>query len=268
MKTPLFAIACAGIGAAGIFSYMQIAKHQEELDLTNAKKNKTANVEETIQEQQNVYDLEKDNKEQAEEELSATKAEIELKGGNVTDKLNTELASVKNKITTQENQIKEFSELFDRVQDAFKGENVELDEISSFINKLDKELKKLETESEEITLAVEETQKEMDTNKVKLAGLQKRENDRIKSISQNSISSRITAVDRNWGFVIIKPHTNAVINSDSQLIIVRGAQHIGKLNIDAVEANRVIADIDIESLVSGASVRVGDQVILAKANRQ
>jgi len=114
-------------------------------------------------------------------------------------------------------------------------------------------------------MALEEMQKVLDTSNADLVGLNKRESDRVKSLRQNGLSSIITAVNSSWGFVIIKPHPNAIIDTDSNLIIVRGTQHIGRLNINAVEANRVIADIDLDSLVSGARVRAGDRVILAKA---
>jgi len=59
MKTPLFAFACAGIGAAGIFSYMQIAPHQAELDSTDEKKAKIRNIEVSHVEMQKDNDSEK-----------------------------------------------------------------------------------------------------------------------------------------------------------------------------------------------------------------
>jgi hypothetical protein len=49
-------------------------------------------------------------------------------------------------------------------------------------------------------------------------------------------------------------------------MVVRGTRPLARLNISAVEANRVIADIDYDSLVAGARLRAGDRVILAKAN--
>ncbi|MFC4993043.1 hypothetical protein [Rubritalea tangerina] len=265
MKTPLFAVACAGIGAAGIFSYTKISTHQAELDETNDRKQQIIVVENSYASMQKEYDEEKENLKKAEDALNETKAEIELKESQKLT-LKRTLKDLDNKIATQEEKIEEVEQLIAKVKEAFKGQDVALDQVPQFVEQLNEERKDLEKKSEELAIAIEEVQKKLDTNNADLADLNKRESERIASLRQNSISSLITAVNNNWGFVIIKPHPQALINEDSQLIIVRGAQHIGRLNINAVEANRVIADIDYDSLVAGARVRSGDRVILAKAN--
>jgi uncharacterized protein (DUF3084 family) len=265
MKTPLYALACAGIGAAGIFSYMEIAKHQAELDSTDEKKRKIENVEIAHLAKQKDYDTEKDLKKIAEDELNETKAEIELKESQKLS-LKRTLKDLDNKVASQQEKIEEVENLIKKVKNAFQGQDVELADIPAFVEKLNEERKNLYKKSEEITIAVEEVQTKLDANNADLSDLNKRELERVKSLRQNGLSSLITAVNSNWGFVVIKPHPNAIINTDSNLIIVRGAQHIGRVNINAVEANRVIADIDFDSLVSGARVRAGDRVILAKAN--
>ncbi|MEO1855837.1 MAG: hypothetical protein ABGY95_00530 [Rubritalea sp.] len=265
MKTPLFAVACVGIGAAGVFSYTKIAMHQAELDSTNEKKERIVNVEHSYVKMQKNYDLEKDLKKKAEDALNDTRAEIELKESQKLASKRT-LKDLDNKVANQQEQIEEVETLIKKVKEAFQGQNVELEEIPAFVEKLNEERKDLQKQSEELAIAVEEVQKKLDANNADLADLNKRESERINSLRQNSLSSLITAVNSNWGFVIIKPHPNALIDADSNLIIVRGAQHIGRLSINAVEANRVIADIDYDSLVAGARVRAGDRVILAKAN--
>ena len=265
MKTPLFVVACAGIAAAGIFSYQNIKTHQAELDSTDDKKDKIINVDVSIDSMQKDYDSEKELKKKAEDGLNATLAEIEIKDRQKLT-LKSTLQDLDNKVATQQEKIEDVEALINKIKVAFQGQNVALENIPAFVEKLDEELKGLEKKSEELAIALEETQKQFDASNADLIGLNKRESERIKSLRQNSLSSLITAVNSSWGFVIIKPHPNTDINVDSNLIIVRGAQHIGRLHINAVEANRVIADIDYDSLVSGARVRAGDRVILAKAN--
>lgn len=265
MKTPLFVLACAGIAAAGIFSYQNIEKHQAELDSTDDKKKLIVNVENSIDVMQKDYDSEKELKKKAEDALNETLAEIDLKNGEKLT-LKRTVKDLDNKIATQQEQIEEVENLIKKVKEAFKGQNIALEDIPAFVEKLNEERKDLDKKSEELALALEEMQKKFDANTADVGDLTKRELERIESLRQNSLSSLITAVNPSWGFVIIKPHPNADINVDSNLIIVRGAQHIGRLSINAVEANRVIADIDYTSLVSGARVRAGDRVILAKAN--
>lgn len=266
MKTPLYAVAVVGIGAAGILSYMQITPHQEELDATNKAKDSIVVVENAFDTTQKEYDVAKSDDKAALDALNETKAEIELKDSQKLT-LKRTASDLDNKIASQEEKIEEVETLIVKIKDAFQGQEVELAEIPAYVEKLNTELKELKKYGEEPAILLAEMEGQLDASQSQLKDLQKRELGRIASLRQNSISSLITAVNSNWGFVVIKPHPEAVITEDSQLIIVRGAQHLGRLNISAVEANRVIADVDYDSLVAGSRVRAGDRVILAKANR-
>lgn len=265
MKTPLYAVACGGIAVAGIVSFMQISKHQEALDETNDLKKRITQVNNSYDATQQEYDSEKELLKQAKDALSNTQAEIELANSNKTNKKRT-LAELDRKIAGQEEELEEVVELIAKVKEAFQGEDVPLEQIPAYVEKLNNERKDLDKKSEELATVITEVTAKLEANNSDLAGLNKREQERIKSLKQNSISSLITAVNSSWGFVVIQPHPSATITEDTQLIVVRGTQHLGRVNISAVEANRVIADIDYDSLVSGARVRAGDRVILAQAN--
>lgn len=265
MKTPLYAVACAGIAAAGVYSYMQIGKHQELVDATNEKQDSLVVVQNGIDTTQVEYDEEKELRQQAGDALSKTNAELELKESDKTNIERTH-AQLDRQIADQKVKLEEVDELIVKVQEAFEGQDVPLEEIPSYVEKLENERKDLSKKQEEVAVALEELNQKLEGTNSDLAELNKREQSRIKSLQQNSISSLITAVNSNWGFVVIKPHPNAEITEDSQLIVVRGTQHLGRINISAVEPNRVIADIDYDSLVAGSRVRAGDRVILAKAN--
>jgi len=97
-----------------------------------------------------------------------------------------------------------------------------------------------------------------------VAALNSAQETRRKNLTANGVSSLITSVDNDWGFVIVKPHTDALIKQDSQLIVVRGDKHVGRLSINAIEEGRVLANINYGSLVSGMRIRPGDRVILGK----
>ncbi len=265
MKTLLYAVACAGIGAAGILSYMKISMHQAELDATNQKEKQIITVENAYVIMQKEYDSEKELLAEAQDMYNNTKAEIELKESNKLT-LNRTLKGLESRVVSQEEKLIEVSDLIAKIEAVFEGQEVEITEISDYVGKLNAERRGLEKENEELVVAIEEVQKKIDTNQADIAELNKREASRIANLRQNGISSLITAVNNGWGFVVIKPHPEAIITENSQLLIVRGAQHLGRLNINSVEANHVIADIDFDSLVAGARIRPGDRVILAKAN--
>jgi hypothetical protein len=56
------------------------------------------------------------------------------------------------------------------------------------------------------------------------------------------------------------------VSTDSRLLIKRGTQLVGKLNITQIENYQTVAEIDMKSLKKGSSVQPGDQVIFDNAN--
>ena len=69
-------------------------------------------------------------------------------------------------------------------------------------------------------------------------------------------------MNNDWGFVVIDAGTNKGITADTKLLITRGQQTIGRLNIVGVESSKTVANIDQKSLRSGLAVAPGDRVIL------
>jgi len=85
---------------------------------------------------------------------------------------------------------------------------------------------------------------------------------RKKNFERNSLSAKIVAVNNDWGFVVIDGGQNKGITVDTKLLITRGTDTIGRLNIIGVQGNRTVANIDQKSLRPGLAVTPGDQVIL------
>lgn len=128
------------------------------------------------------------------------------------------------------------------------------------------QLKTTVAENENKAKTVEETvaAKEKEAKKAtdELGDIQKRIEDRRKLYDRNSLSARIIAVNNDWGFVVIDGGHDKGITTDTKLIITRGADTIGRLNIVAVEGNRTVANIDQKSIRRGMAVAPGDGVIL------
>ena len=79
---------------------------------------------------------------------------------------------------------------------------------------------------------------------------------------RNSLSATIVAVNSDWGFVVIDAGNNKNITAETKLLVTRGEQTVGKLNIVAVESSKTVANIDQKSLRRGLSIAPGDRVIL------
>ena len=84
---------------------------------------------------------------------------------------------------------------------------------------------------------------------------------RAKSIQLASRTGTISAVNPDFGFVIVNLGQNQGVSSESRLLVKRGNQLIGKLNIVRIEGNTTVADIDTKSITPGFAMQPGDEVV-------
>ena len=82
--------------------------------------------------------------------------------------------------------------------------------------------------------------------------------------SYPTLNTRISSVYRNWGFVILAAGDSQGVITGSTLDVIRGGEVIGKLKVTAVEAGRAAADIVLDSVAEGTSLRPGDKVVAEK----
>ncbi|MFC5051300.1 hypothetical protein ACFPK9_11845 [Rubritalea spongiae] len=263
MKTPLYAVAVAGIAAYGIYAWTGISTQQELVDKTNSLDKDNIRLENQIDRLLGNYKDEQSKKASAEGAVAATQAQLDARSAEQRN-VAKELATLESSIAAKQKEIAEMEKVIAGAKD--KLGDVDVSSLPAYIQELNDSRKTLNREYEELLIAAEEAQAKRDTAQNKIQEIVDKEAVRGASLAQNSISSLVTAVNSDWGFVVISPHPQAKIESDSRLMVVRGARPLARLNISAVEANRVIADIDYDSLADGARIRAGDRVILAKPN--
>jgi len=76
-----------------------------------------------------------------------------------------------------------------------------------------------------------------------------------------TMKTHISSIYRNWGFVVLGAGDRQGVVTDSILDVVRGGEVIAKLKVTAVEAGRASADIILDSLTVGTTLRPGDSVV-------
>ena len=81
-----------------------------------------------------------------------------------------------------------------------------------------------------------------------------------------TMKTRISSIYRNWGFVILAAGDRHGVVPNSILDVVRGGEVIAKLKVTAVEAGRASADIVLDSVSAGTSLRAGDAVVAEREN--
>ena len=91
--------------------------------------------------------------------------------------------------------------------------------------------------------------------------LQQQQATRTKSIQLASRTGTISAVNPDFGFVIVNLGQNQGVTSESRLLVKRGSQLIGKLNIVRIEGSTTVADMDLKSITPGFAIQPGDEVV-------
>jgi len=94
-----------------------------------------------------------------------------------------------------------------------------------------------------------------------LSVLKEREAQRRNKVMRNGLEGRILAVNPSWNFVVLSlGDRNGVVNN-SEMLVKRGSQLIGKVRITSVEPSTSVADILANSVKNGLVVQPGDTVI-------
>jgi len=120
------------------------------------------------------------------------------------------------------------------------------------------ELKKQLEEKDILTTGLQTKIKDQESQ---LSALKEREAQRRSKSMRSGLEGRILAVNPSWNFVVLSlGDRNGVVNN-SEMLIKRGSQLIGKVRITSVEPSTSIADIVANSVRSGLAVQPGDTVI-------
>ncbi|MEZ7955963.1 MAG: hypothetical protein QMC23_08395 [Rubritalea sp.] len=269
MKLILYILALVSIVGAAAFSMMNIEKHDKQLADTKAKlfevraKMKQVSVKEG--ELQDEIVLRTDAKEQN----FALDADKALRERDVRDnnKLSADFDSDLEELVGEKDK---YNAAIAEIEKELAGEKVPLEKVEEFVTGLENTKKDLNKTNIGLQEEVSVFSDAVKQNNAVLSDFKDAQLRRRKNLGANNVSSLITAVDNEWGFVVLKPHADSMIRRESKLLVIRGNRHIGRLTINAieVEAGRVLADIDYSSLAPGMRIRPGDRVIMSKSLTQ
>lgn len=127
---------------------------------------------------------------------------------------------------------------------------------------------KIKTAIDALKVEAEQKKKEVDTEEAKVVEVRKglddlarKVEDRKKGFDRNSLSARVVAVNKDWGFVVVDAGQARGVTQSSKLLVVRGTQTVGKLSIVTVQDGRTIANILPDTLAQGMEIAPGDRVI-------
>ena len=164
--------------------------------------------------------------------------------------LNSEKAPVDKKIATAENAVKEISERFP---------GTTLQNVAEKIKQLESDLETAKQDLATRKTELEVVNKKVAANEVRIEKAEKVQTDRLSSIGRNATEGLITAVNKDWGFVLVNIGKDQGVQGDSELIVQRDGIRIGNLNVVSIQPGLTVADINQKGL--SGSVEPGDKVI-------
>ena len=181
---------------------------------------------------------------------------------NDVSKLDGELASQNVELKELANTMKEVEKIFADLGDA--DGDINIDNLGDKVTEIEDNIKAKRSKVEELDTLIEGAKSSLTAKQSEVQRLVERKQARNRRIDQNSMEARVTAVNQDWGFLVIGAGSNSGFTPQTALLVKRDGRLIGRVNPSAIELNQTIADIDLKSLSSGVRIQPGDRVILAK----
>jgi uncharacterized phage infection (PIP) family protein YhgE len=262
---PILAILVCG--GAAYFSFTQSEKFQEYQDARllaiSTNKSVTASAEKADTE----IDEERKLLEESKKNLDIATASVEnLKA--TANQLKNELVKVDGDLAAQDAEFEQLNNALKEVQALFVemnlGDDVTMDNLAEKMGEIDEDIKGKRSKMEELDALIEGARKSLATKQEEVSRLVSRKEARDNRINRNAMEARVTAVDHDWGFLVIGAGSNSGFTPQTSLLVKRDGRLIGKVNPSAIEPTQTIAEIDLKTLSSGVRIQPGDTVILAK----
>lgn len=265
MKPILYTVAIIAACGGAFFSFSQSQKFkalEKDRSETIATKNQTSADADVAD--KNIKDEKNKLAESQEKQESITQSVSSLKSS--TSALSKDLAKQKEDLKGQEDEFAQLEKALAEVNTilAALGGGVTLDTLPEKIQQIEDDKKAKQTKLEELEVLIGGTDKSLVSNRAELDRLGKRIMDRSSRIARNSMAAVVTAVNQDWGFLVIGAGSNSSFTPQTPLLVERDGKMIGRVRPSSVEATQTIAEIDLESLAAGVRLQPGDRVILAQ----
>lgn len=198
------------------------------------------------------------------EEIAQTISALEATGSTVT----RDIADLDNTLKAQKQELEELDKSLADVKKtvASLGSDVTLANLPDKIQGMDGEKKAKQAKLEEAQTLMTAAEKSLVTNSAEADRFAKRVIERSAHIGRNAMEAVVTAVDQDWGFLVIGAGSNSGFTPQTGLLVERDGRFIGRVRPSSIERNQTIAEIDFKTLPAGVRLQAGDRVMLAVPN--
>lgn len=264
MKAILYVVAILAAGGAAFFSFSHQGKFEtlQKDRLSTIAENKTVTADadvtdKNIKDEKALLVASQDKQEAVTQSISNLKA-----AGTV---MKNDAAKLDQEIATQAEEFTQLEKALEEVKNSLKGLNPDVtfenlpDKIAEIEASKDAKTKKLD----ELQTLVGGAEKTLATNRAEADRLVTRGIERSARINRNAMEAVVTAVNQDWGFLVIGAGSNSGFTPQTSLLVERDGRKIGRVRPSSIEPTQTIAEIDFQSLAAGVRLQPGDRVILA-----
>lgn len=265
MKFVFLSLAIIATAVASYFTVTQTEKFQAVKDLRIKTNEENVVLSANIDDRLAKIAVEEENKKVAEGERSVAQASVaNFKAEN--NSIENQVASLDVKLTAQETQLGELKQVVAGVKAEFAQVGIEtnLGSIDEDFKTLNSSIETKQGTDKGLDESIAADEKKLADKRAEIDRYNSRIQARDLRIKQNEIEARITAVNHDWGFVMIGAGSNSGFNPDTVLLVKRDGRLIGRVKPSSIEPTQTVADIEFSSLAPGVRFQPGDEVMLEK----
>ena len=265
MKIALYILTFIVCGIAAYYSLTlkEMFENQQQTRLETIDTNKTVSARadaadaeiKILTDELEAANLERDTQAASLESLAAT-------GRNLAD----QVRGIESSIVEQNAEIARLKANIDEVEVVLQqfGENATPETITQTIASLEKERDELIELREEIDELLAAAERDLEEKRNESERIAERVAKRNAQLSLNATEAVITAVNHEWGFVLIGAGSNSGFAPQGAMIVQRDGRIVGRIRPSSIEPTQTVAEIDYSSLSSGVRLQPGDRVLLAR----
>jgi predicted RNase H-like nuclease (RuvC/YqgF family) len=262
---PIFHSVALLAALAGIYFSYDLSKKFEDQQTLRLGYNKE-NVEKTAMAVSTEKEL-KDERERlvkAKEEKSLSEQQLaNLKAEEA--KSRREIASLEQSLQQQNTEFDQLAKAMEEVKKilASLGDDVTFETLADKVKGIEQDKLAKEAKMQELATVLQGAKNKNEAQKAEVARLLEIKGKRDTRIRSNAMETVITAVNQDWGFVVVGAGSNTGFTPQTKLLVERNGYRIGQLQPTSIEPTQTIAEIEFESLAPGVRLQPGDRVILA-----
>lgn len=264
MKAIFYVLALLVTVGAAYFSYENLNKFEQQKTTKETAISNNKVMSEKGNKQQEQLDAEKVLLETASKDKADAEASIE----NLVAKektLRRDLGELEGTLEEQKAKFAELEKARAELQRILQGagENVTEDNLPETVEAMEADKVAKTKKLGELESLVEAAKKAVESNQAEIGRLADKSASRDSRIRLNAMESVVSAVNDDWGFVIIGAGSSTGFTPQTKLLVKRDGRLIAEVKPSSIEPSQTIAEIDLETVAPGARIQPGDRVILA-----